>query len=216
MPSRWRRGDAPFDPADPIWLKKTHFMCLMANARIAAFRSAFDPASGMLSVRAPDGRALEANIRSEPGRAQMGAFLTELLGGEARGTPHLYHVPGHSFQDGRIKAVSLINLASLAAFERDVGAKRDLMRFRANIYFTGPAWAEFDWIGKRIAVGSAFLKIVKRTVRCPATEVNPQTAERDADPVTELFRLYGHRDLGVHAEVVEGGRIAVGDVIRVE
>jgi uncharacterized protein YcbX len=144
----------------------------------------------------------------------MGAFLTGLLGNEARGTPHLYHVPGHSFQDGRIKAVSLINLGSLAAFERDVGAKRDAMRFRANIYFTGPAWSEFDWIGKEIAVGGAVLKVVKRTVRCPATEVNPATAERDANPVAELYALYGHRDLGVHAEVVQGGRIAVGDGIR--
>ena len=208
------QGDAPFDPAEPIWLKKTHFMCLMANARIAAFRSAFDPLSGMLSVSAPDGRALEADIRSEPGREQMGTFLTKLLGNEARGTPHLYHVPGHSFQDGRIKAVSLINLGSLAAFERDVGAKRDLMRFRANIYFTAPAWTEFDWIGKELAVGGAVLKVVKRTVRCPATEVNPATAERDADPVAELWSLYGHRDLGVHAEVVQGGRMAVGDGIR--
>ena len=209
------QGDAPFDPADPVWLKKTHFMCLMANAGIAAFRSAFDPASGVLRVDAPDGRALDANIRSEPGRAQMGAFLGALLGAEARGTPQLYHVPGHSFQDGRIKAVSLINLGSLAAFERDVGAKRDLMRFRANIYFTGTPWDEFDWIGKEVAIGGAVLKIVKRTVRCPATEVNPRTAERDANPVAELFQLYGHRDLGVHAQVVQGGRIAVGDAMRV-
>ncbi len=210
------QGDAPFDPADPTWLKKTHFMCLMANARIAAFRSAFDPASGVLSLRAPDGRTLEADIRSESGRERMGAFLTELLGPEARGTPHLYHVPGHSFQDGRIKAVSLINLDSLAAFERDVGGKRDPMRFRANIYFSGPAWIEFDWIGKEIAVGGAIMKVVKRTVRCPATEVNPVTAERDANPVAELQALYGHRDLGVHAEVVQGGRIAVGNDIRAE
>jgi uncharacterized protein YcbX len=207
------QGDAPFDPAEPIWLKKTHFMCLMANARIAAFRSAYDPASGLLSVRGPDGRLANEDVRTADGRARMGAFLAALLGEEARGTPRFHHVPGHSFQDGRIKAVSLINLGSLAAYERDVGGKRDLMRFRANIYFTGPAWVEFDWIGQDVTIGGAVLRVVKRTVRCPATEVNPATAERDADPVKELFALYGHRDLGVHAEVVDGGRIAVGDAI---
>ena len=43
----------------------------------------------------------------------------------------------------------------------------------------------------------------------------PETAERDADPLEELRRLYGHVELGVHAEVVEGGRFAVGDAIEV-
>jgi len=33
--------------------------------------------------------------------------------------------------------------------------------------------------------------------------------------VEELRGLYGHVDLGVHAEVVEGGRFAVGDAIEV-
>ena len=40
------------------------------------------------------------------------------------------------------------------------------------------------------------------------------TGERDADPVEELRALYGHVDLGVHAEVIEGGRFAVGDAIE--
>ncbi len=210
------QGDAPFDPADPTWLKKTHFMCLMANARIAALRSAFDPATGVLTVRAPAGPVAAENVLSPEGRSRMGAFLTGQLGVEARGTPRFHHVPGHCFGDGRSKAVSLINLGSLAAFEQDVGATREPMRFRANIYFTGPAWSEFEWLGKHVTVGGAVLRITKRTVRCPATEVNPATAERDADPMAELQRLYGHRDLGVHAEVVGGGRIAVGDAILPE
>jgi hypothetical protein len=45
--------------------------------------------------------------------------------------------------------------------------------------------------------------------------VNPDTGERDADPVRELHALYGHSDLGIHAEVVEGGSIALGDAVEV-
>jgi len=105
------------------------------------------------------------------------------------------------FGDQRRPAVSLIALSSLAAFERDLGAARDPMRFRANIYFSGnPAWSEFDWVGRSLQVGGATLRVVKRTVRCNATQVNPAAA-------------YGHADLGVHAEVAEGGRIAVGDTL---
>jgi uncharacterized protein YcbX len=66
-----------------------------------------------------------------------------------------------------------------------------------------------------LIVGGLRLRVTKRTVRCPATEVNPATGERDANPVAELKSLYGHADLGVHAEVLEGGRLAVGDAIEV-
>ena len=45
--------------------------------------------------------------------------------------------------------------------------------------------------------------------------MNPLTGERDADPVEELRALYGHVDLGIHAEVIEGGTFAVGDAMAV-
>ncbi len=209
------QGDAPFDPEDPQWLQKSHFMCLMKNARIARLHSAFDPRSGMLVIRGPEGEIAE-NALTPDGRAAIGAWLTRAMGEEARGTPRFHHVPGHSFCDQRTKVVSLISLASLAAFEAAVGAPRELMRFRANVYFTGARpWTELDWVGQEILVGGARMKVVKRIVRCAATEVNLETGERDADPVKELRALYGHADLGVHAQVIEGGKLAVGEAIQV-
>ena len=38
--------------------------------------------------------------------------------------------------------------------------------------------------------------------------------ERDADPLAELRSLYGHVELGVHAEVVDGGRFSIGDAME--
>jgi uncharacterized protein YcbX len=207
------QGDADFDPAAPKWLPKTNYMCLMRNARIAALRSAFDPATGVLTVTGPDGSAAVERVLDADGRLRMGAFLTSYLGEEARGTPAFHHIPGTVFGDQKLPVVSLLNLASLADYEAKIGAKRDLMRFRANVYFTGPAWSEFDWIGREIMLGGARLRITKRTVRCLATEVNPLTAERDAHPIAELKATYGHADLGVHAEVIEGGRIALGNAL---
>ena len=150
------------------------------------------------------------------GGRQIGAFLIGFLGDEARGTPVFHHVPGHVFGDQRSPAVSLISLPTLHCFERDIRQVRDPLRFRANIYFSGsPPWAEFDWVGRTLEVGGATLRVTKRTRRCNATQVSPSTAERDADPVRELMQAYGHPDLGIHTEVVEGGRIAVGDSIAV-
>ena len=77
------QGDAGFDPAEPAWRQKANFMCLMKNARIAALFSFFDPRTGMLAIRAPDGSAVVENALSEAGRQRIGAFLTDYLGEEA-------------------------------------------------------------------------------------------------------------------------------------
>ena len=171
----------------------------------------------MLSIRRAGRRTvISENALTEAGRQRIGAFLAGFLGEEARGTPRFHYVPGHSFCDQRAKVVSLINLASLRDYEAKVGARRHRRRFRANVWFTGaPAWSEFDWVGREIQLGGAVLRVVKRTTRCRGDRGEPETGERDANPVAELRALYGHVDLGIHAEVIEGGRFAVGDGIEV-
>lgn len=209
------QGDAPFDPAAPRWLAKTHFMCLMANARAALLRASFDAATGMLLIRAPDGDTIAESPLTEAGRGRIGAWLAGFLGPEARGAPRFHHVPGHAFTDNRMKLVSLINLASVADLARRAGAPRHHLRFRANLYFSGAApWSELDWVGQELLAGGTRLRIVKRIPRCAATEVNPETAERDAHPVAELRAAFGHHDCGIYAEVMEGGQIAVGDAVE--
>lgn len=210
------QGDAPFDPERPDWLHKSNFMCLLRNARIAALRSSFDPAHGVLTIEARDGSGVRENALTEAGRARIGDFLAAFLGDEARGAPRFHHIPGHVFGDQKRPVVSLMNLASIADYEARAGAVRERMRFRANVYFTCAApWGELDWVGREVLLGGVRLRVLKPITRCPATEVNPATAERDAQPVRELREIYGHINLGVHAEVVEGGRIAVGDAIEV-
>lgn len=209
------QGDASFDPEQPHWLQKANFMCQMKNARIAGLFSFFEPRTGMLAIRAPDGAAVVENALTEEGRERIGAFLTAFMGDEARGQPRFHHVPGHSFCDQRRKVVSLINLASLRDYEAKVGAQRHRRRFRSNIWFSGaPAWSERSWVGQQLQVGGAVLRVTRPITRCAATEVNPVTAERDAKPLEELRQLYDHVELGVHAEVIEGGRFAVGDAIE--
>jgi uncharacterized protein YcbX len=209
------QGDSGFDPAEPTWLPKYNFLCQMKHAKAAALFSVFEPGTGRLTIRSPDGSVVSANALTAAGREEIGAFLTAYLGEEARGTPRFEYVPGHVFADQKTKVVSLNNMASLRDFESKVGARRHRRRFRANLWFSGaPAWAEREWVGREIQVGGAVLRVLKGTVRCPATEVNPDTFERDADPVAELRSLYGHTELGVHAEVIEGGRFAIGDAME--
>jgi len=77
-----------------------------------------------------------------------------------------------------------------------------------------PAWREFDLIGRQIAIGeNARLKIVKRIVRCAATNVDPVTGIRDLAIPHTLMKIFDHADCGVYAEVVASGTIAAGNFI---
>jgi uncharacterized protein YcbX len=71
-------------------------------------------------------------------------------------------------------------------------------------------------MGRTIAVGpQAKLKVVKRIVRCAATEVDPATGIRDLPIPRTIMDTWGHADCGVYAEVIEGGPLALGDTIQV-
>ncbi len=206
------QGNSRFDPAAPEWMPKANFACLMANARLARVRSTYDTATGRLLLSAPDAPSVEADLRTPEGRDRAEAWLTAYMGEEARGRLRLAEAPGHAFTDIPAKAVSLVGLASVAALGDRIGMWLDPVRFRANILFSGAeALAELDWVGRELRVGATRLRVFKRTKRCAATEVNPETAQRDARPPAALRELYGHADLGIYAEVLEGGPVALGD-----
>jgi uncharacterized protein YcbX len=215
------QGDAKLDPAKPEWLPKWNFMCLLRNAGIALLDCRFEEAAGLLHLSGR-GVKISASPFTEAGRAELAAFLTEYLGAEARigedGTrPRFVYAQGHSFCDLSGQVISLIGLNSIAALEAAAGGRRDPRRFRANIYISDlPEWEEFGWIGHELAIGDAVLKVQDRIPRCGATTVNPDTAERDANPVRELQQNFGHFDLGVFAEVVQAGEIRPGDTIRLK
>jgi uncharacterized protein YcbX len=88
-------------------------------------------------------------------------------------------------------------------------------RFRGNIWLDGlPPWDEFDWLGLDIRIGEAVLRIRERITRCRATEVDPRSGQPDTDTLGALQAGWGHRDFGVYAEVLSGGRIAVSDQVE--
>ena len=102
------------------------------------------------------------------------------------------------------------------ALEAMIGAPVHPLRFRANLYVAGwPAWAELDLVGRDVAVGpTARLKVVKRIVRCAATNVDPDTGIRDLTIPDTLMQNLGHTDCGVYGEVIDGGTIATGDEVN--
>jgi uncharacterized protein YcbX len=211
-------GPSGFDPAAPGYLPKQRFLMLMRNARLAEFHTAFDEANHTLTIRYENREAARGDLRTPEGCAAIERFFAEFCADELRGPPKVLRAEGHSFSDVSRKVISIINLASVAALEETIGAPVHPLRFRGNLQVTGwPAWHEFDLLDREIAIGpSARLKVVKRIVRCAATEVDPETSIRDLEIPRTLMKTYGHADCGVYAEVIEAGPIAVGDAVASE
>ena len=55
------------------------------------------------------------------------------------------------------------------------------------------------------------MEVFRRTQRCAATNVNPETAHRDVNIPHEIKNHFGHLDLGVYAKVKKTGIISVND-----
>jgi uncharacterized protein YcbX len=207
-------GPSGFDPAHPAYFPKQRFLMLMRNERLAALRTTYDDASHTLAIAAGGDEAVRADLGTAEGRAAIERFFVAYCADELHGPPRVLHGAGHSFSDVARKVVSIINLASVADLEEAVGAPVNPLRFRANVYVRGwPAWHEFGLLEQTIAIGAARLRVVKRIVRCAATNVDPDTGVRDLAIPATLAKDFGHMDCGVYAEVIAGGEIAVGDAV---
>jgi uncharacterized protein YcbX len=207
-------GPSGFDPAAPEHLPKQRFLMLMRNERLARLRTAFDDPTRTLSITAEGREAVRGDLRTAEGRAAIERFFAQFSADELRGPPKVLSAAGHSFSDVPRKVVSIINLASVAALETATGVPVHPLRFRGNLYVTGwPAWREFDLLDAMLTVGTVRLKVVKRIVRCAATNVDPDTGIRDLTIPATLAKTFGHMDCGVYADVITGGEIAVGDPI---
>ena len=215
-------GTTDFDEAHPVPLDKSHFLMLRANESLAGLRTRLDPATQVLDVSRDGADLLRANLSTPQGREAAGAFFTAFAGEAAQGTIRVVCAPGHKFTDvsklspSMMRAVSVINLASVRALSEIVGTAVHPLRFRANIALDGAEpGAELDWVGREVRIGALTLRGARRTRRCAAIDVNPVTAARDTRLPKAIAQAYGHPDLGVYLEVVEDGRIAVGDTVSV-
>jgi len=210
-------GPSGFDPAQPAWRPKTHYLMLMRHERLAEFQTLYEDDTNRLIIRRDGEIVAQGDLETAEGRASIEAFFATNFVRELKGPPRLLAGSGYSFSDLASKVVSIINLASVAAIETMVGAAVNPLRFRGNLYVRGwPAWHEAGLLHQTLAVGEARLKVVKSITRCAATNVDPETAARDLDIPAALTRNLGHNECGIYAEVTAPGTISLGDTIAAE
>lgn len=211
-------GPSGFNEVAPRHLPKVAYLMLMRNEALARLRTRFDATTHRLEIEENGREAVSADLGTEEGRQAVADFMKGFVPHELRGAPRvLASPPGYRFTDARDGYVSLVNRASVAAIEDLVGAPVDPLRFRANLYLDGlEPWAENDLLGRVLETPDGLrLKLARRTVRCAAVNVDPETGIRDLAIPPALDRHLGHSDCGVYAEVLNGGTVRLGEVLRV-
>jgi hypothetical protein len=211
-------GATAFDPANPAFQSKRHFLMLMSEPRMAALKVRFDETDHRLTLEAPDGRMASGSLLTSAGRGSINALMDDFAGDLSNGgPPRIVAAPQHRFFDVPQDYLSIIGLASIADLSRHMDMRLDPLRFRANVYVEniGP-WEEQNWVGRAITCGDVVLRVVSPIERCAATNVNLETAEADANVPASLMKHYGHRNMGVYARVEKGGHLRAGAALAVQ
>lgn len=140
----------------------------------------------------------------------LDAALSESLGDPVR----VLAETGVHHQDGG--QVSLVGTASLDWCREHLDVDADPRRLRVNLVVkTTTPFEEESWVGSSLAVGSTRLSLVERIERCRTIDLAQDGVPTTAHWLRELGR---EREvcLGVYADVVSPGVIAVGDEVRLD
>jgi uncharacterized protein YcbX len=212
------RYNSGFDPQNPQPLPKQNFVVLLNEAGLAGLQTGFDSVTQTLRIATRD-QSRRFDMSDADEKKAAAAFLSAVLHLSDPEAPSFVSSAPHRFTDVSVispemmNAISVLNLASVRAFEEEIGEAVHPARFRANLVIDGlPAYSELEGVGSLFTLGGVTFRIVSRTKRCAATEVNPDTAERDLKVPYLLRKHLGHMDMGVYVEVVEGGDLREGQV----
>jgi MOSC domain-containing protein len=208
---------------------------LISNKDFPAFQlihASYAAESGVLTLTLADGREIAGRVergeevatsfhrRTRPARLVIGPWSAALS--ELAGAPLRLVEPMTSGADrGRNGAATLLGTASLDALGATLGVEAvDSRRFRMNFGIEGLEPHEEDtWLGRRVAIGDAVVIPHGNVGRCVITKQNPDTAVSDLDTLNALAAYRGDVEtteplpFGIHAGVVQPGRVRVGDPV---
>ena len=72
-------GPSGFDPAEPKWLPKPHFLMLMRDEWLAGLRTQFDDSSNVLSINRNGQTVAQGNLATHEGRQRDRELLRRRL-----------------------------------------------------------------------------------------------------------------------------------------
>ena len=200
--------------------------------RLTQIRPDYDPGSGRLALRFPDGTVVAGSVELDAPIEAMFAEARLVRPTVGRWSAALSDWTGQALRvvavaaDGngldRGPSATLLSTAALASLAEAGGEKQPLdgRRFRMNFGIDGvEAHAEDGWIGRDIRVGGALVRPVGNVGRCAVTTQDPDTGSPTFDTLRVLQETRGWMDTteplpcGVWADVLEAGEVRLGDPI---
>ncbi len=205
------------------FMKKTNFHALVKDEKLSQLKIALDLETNFLELFLKTKLCFSGSIDKKEDLDKLNNFFSSFLNIDVNRKPSLVRdksekieILKHSFSDIPYKAISLISLSTIKDFENKIGKEINFLRFRGNFNFDGAKpWEEFKWLGKRIRIGTAEFQVFKKTERCRATTVNPDTGERDINIPFELNKHFRHFNLGVYCKVLKDGFVKKNDDIKI-
>jgi len=208
----------------------------LRNGALVQIRPHYEPERDHLTLTFPDGTEAAGHVelgdamttdfygRPVAGRIVDGPWSDALSDWVGRPLRLVQSNPGEAV-DRRRGSVSLVSRASLRALADEGGHDDvDSRRFRMLFEVDGvEAHAEDDWIGRRLRIGEALVKVRGDVGRCAITTQNPDTGEPDFDTLRAIARYRSltrnekgkkHIPFGIFGEVLEPGRVRVGDAVE--
>jgi MOSC domain-containing protein len=205
---------------------------LIRRGRLVQVRPEYDPDGDRLTLRFPDGAIVDGEVglggavstklgkRHIPGRIVEGPW-SEALSAHAGRPLRLVKAdqPGGAVDRGRGQ-VSLVSDASVEEIGRQGGRDGvDARRFRMLIGVAGcEPHEEDEWIRRDVQIGEAVVHLRGHVARCAITTQNPDTGVPDFDTLRTIKAYRGLRDggldFGVYGEVLEPGRVRIGDPVE--
>jgi len=203
------------------------------NGRLVQIKPAYDPDREQLALAFPDGTIADGTVelgeeittdfygRPVNGRVVLGPWSDALSSWLDRPLRLVQSAPGQAVDRGR-GHVSLISEASLQELARQAGQDEpaDGRRFRMLFHVDGlEPHGEDAWLRRRLRIGEALVRFRGVVGRCAITTQNPDTGIPDFNTLRFLndYRgLTAKRELpfGVYGEVLEPGRVRVGDTVE--
>ena len=204
---------------------------------LVRIRPEYDPEAERLALHFADGSVAEGEIalgeeittdfygRPVTGRLVEGPWSAALSAWAGTPLRLVQSPPGAAVDRGR-GHVSLISRASLEELARHAGvAPVDGRRFRMLFELDGCEPHEEDgWIKRCVRIGDAVVRLRGDVGRCAITTQNPETGVPDLDTLRTISSYRGftanekgdrHIPFGVYGEVLEPGRVALGDPAEV-
>ena len=154
---------------------------------------------------------------------QVSLFSNKLIELESSLTKPIFLLKNYDFpfydtshSNKVLNSMSLINLNSVADFEKKINQKVEFQRFRGNFYVDGiQAWEESNWINKIIKINNISFKVEKNIPRCVAINLKPKTDDNTLNLLKSLKKTYNHFDMGIYLTALSDGKIDVGDKVEV-